>query len=135
MSNKNNSHRVDILYLFIGNIAVTPRKWFADQRLTLHRAFPDLLFAMFEVWYKRYFKEADEDITELFPDLEAFARALSKALNRHEIKHERKDSMSKYCISRYSYKYSFSIRLSKLGMKIYGQVLPGEDAIADISDM
>ena len=136
MSNINYFHRIDLLYLFVSHIAVTPRIWFGDQHLVLNRAFPDILFEMFKVWYERFYREkTDEDISKLFPDLETFARALSEALKRHRIKHELKVSRSKYSITRYPYKYSFSIRLSKLGIGIYSQVLPGRDAIADTTDV
>jgi len=123
-----------LLYEFIGQIFVVPRKWYADERLTFHRAFPDVLFKMFKAWYAQsHHGETDEYIDGLYPDLETFALSFEKILkNIYRLGCEQKESRGEYALSRFDFRYSLSkCRFSKRGLTIYASILHGGDSISD----
>ena len=136
MSNVNTSLRVNLVFVFIVRIVAIPRIWLAEQRLTLNRIFPDVLFSMFREWYGR-FEDMDIDFDELFPNLEVFIQSFEiafaeRVFPEYGLKLVQQDSKSSYNLSRYPFKYRLSIRLSKLGLELYSHVLLGEDALEDI---
>jgi hypothetical protein len=135
MGNDITDNKTGLLHKFLNEILVPPAQWFSDQRLTLNRAFPDIIFKMFDIWYTQYTRGTDKCTKELFPDLKSFARTFEriyiKYIRQHHFRFECVKSKSKYCLQRYSYKYTFPVRLSKLGTEIYARSLPDGDAIAD----
>ena len=123
-----------LLYKFIGQIFVVPRKWYPDERLTLHRVFPDLLFEMFQAWYTQSHPwKGAKYIDKLFPDLDIFTREFEEIItDEYDLGCEQRLSSGEYALSRHDFRYTLSkCRFSKLGLTIYASVLDGGDSISD----
>jgi hypothetical protein len=125
---------LNLLFAFIGQILVVPRKWHPDERPTFKRPFPDVLFKMFKMWYmKVHNRMRDKYIETIYPDLNIFTRDFEEIMaNKYGLGCERKESRGEYALSRYDFRYSLSkCRFSKLGLTIYASVLPDGDSISD----
>jgi len=135
MKNKSKPSRegLFLLYEFIGLIFVVPRQWYADERLTFKRLFPDVIFNMLKVWYTQSRRGASTvHIDKLYPDLDIFTRDFEEIMNEYELVCKRKESKGKYALSRHDFRYSLSkCRFSKLGLTIYASILDDGDSISE----
>jgi hypothetical protein len=123
-----------LLFAFIGQIFVVPRKWYPDERPTFKRPFPDVLFRMFKIWHtKNHNGTSVKYIETLYSDLNIFTRDFEEIMiNEYGFGCEQKESRGSYALSRYDFKYRLSkCRFSKLGLMIYASALPDGDSISD----